>query len=92
MKALFKLTTEDYFSYVGTSPNYSTKRRVIDSLPMELDKGQIIKYKKLNIHRHSKWYRVHVIADITTEQYERMLRDNTQNMKKFENFSYKLIK
>lgn len=90
IRAIFKLTAEDYYSYVGTNPSYSTSNRVESALPYQLQTGTVLKYKKL-IGRYSLWYRIHVLAEITVDQYQKMIEDNTSNMKQFTNFSYKLV-
>ena len=47
IKVRFNLTIQDYYDYVGTNPYYDLRRRVINSIPLELRKGYNLKYKWL---------------------------------------------
>lgn len=58
IKVRVKLTTQDYYSYVGTNPSYSTTKRVIYSLPNEVAKGYNMKFKKLK--GYGNYYRIHI--------------------------------
>ena len=58
MKVRVNLTTQDYYSYVGTNPHYSLTRRVNSSLPIELREGYNMKFKKLK--RYGNYYRIHI--------------------------------
>lgn len=58
IKVRVNLTVQDYFSYVGTNPNYKSNYRVIHSLPDEVNKGYNMKFKKLK--GYGNYYRVHI--------------------------------
>ena len=62
IKVRVNLTIQDYFSYVGTTPSYSLTKRVIQSLPSELEKGYNMKFKK--IKQYGNYYRVHISVKI----------------------------
>jgi hypothetical protein len=62
MKVRINLTIRDYYSYVGTNPFYSLKKRVIHSLPTELEKGYNLKFKKLK--QYGNYYRVHISVKV----------------------------
>jgi hypothetical protein len=92
MKIRFKLTVEDYYDYVGTSPLIRLTSRVKSSLPSQLQEGYNMKFKVVKEpYSWTKWYRVHISADITQESLDRMLSNNELFMHKFKNFSMKPI-
>jgi len=91
-KIRLNLTVEDYYDYVGTSPYYSTVKRVIDSLPYEFRKGYNLKFKMLKKRSdYRKWYRVHITVVTSLETVEKVLKDNQRYMHRFEDLSYKII-
>lgn len=62
IKVRVNLTVQDYYSYVGTRPLYPTTKRVIDSLPDEVEKGYNMKFKKLK--GYGNYYRVHISVKV----------------------------
>lgn len=62
MKIRVSLTVQDYYSYVGTNTLRPLTKRVICSLPRELEKGYNMKFKKLKIY--GNYYRVHISVEI----------------------------
>lgn len=83
-------TVEDYYNYVGTSPYYSIKERMLQSIPNLFKKnGYNIKFKKL--HSWNNWYRVHMSVRMTEEEIKQVLDWYKDASFKLNNVSYKLI-
>ena len=91
MKVRVNLTIRDYYDYVGTHPLYPTRKRVISSLPYELEKGYNFKFKK--IKRYSQiLYRVHISVIIDDISVLSDMTDRYKNyMFKLENISWKIL-
>lgn len=84
-------TVRDYYDYVGTNPYYSTKERMLQSIPQQFkDNGYNIKFKTL--YRYwNKYYRVHMSVRMTEEEIKKVLDWHKNASFGFENISYKLI-
>ena len=68
-------TVKDYYDYVGTSPYYSTKERMLQSIPEQFKKnGYNIKFKKVSyrLRPWSTWYRVHMSVRMTEEEIQKV--------------------
>lgn len=92
MKLKICISVEDYFDYVGTNPLYSIERRIKESLPSEIANGSIIAFKQINKNStFNKWYRVHLITDITQDQFNKMENFNNEAMHKYEELLYKQL-
>lgn len=68
-------TVQDYYDYIGTNPYYSTKERMLESIPEEFKKnGYNIKFKKVSYRPHpwSTWYRVHMSVRMTEEEIQKV--------------------
>lgn len=85
-------TVEDYYDYVGTSPYYSIKERMLYSIPDQFrSNGYNIKFKTLYRYRH-KYYRVHMSVKMTEEKIKEVFERYKNMMFELNNASYKLIK
>jgi len=87
-------TVQDYYDYVGTSPYYSTKERMLKSIPKEFEwNGYNIKFKCIHnkIYPWYKYYRVHMSVIMPEEEIKRVLDQYKDASLKFNNISYKLI-
>lgn len=92
MKIRLKLTAEDFYDYLGTSPSMSLTKRVLQSIPDEFRKGYNLKFKKLKLpYSYHNWYRVSISVEITEEKLQQVLDWNAKCMHKFRNFSYKVL-
>lgn len=86
-------TVQDYYNYVGTSPYYSTKERMLNSLPEQFKKnGYNIKFKKIS----SQWnwniyYRVHMSVRMTKEDIQKVFDWHEKATFGLYNISCKLI-
>ena len=87
-------TVQDYFDYVGTNPNYSIKDRMLFSIPdIFKENGYNIKFKVIK-HRLFSWdkfYRVHMSVRMSEEEIKKVFKFESKCMRKFDNYSYKLI-
>ena len=84
-------TVEDYYDYIGTSPYYSIKKRMLYSIPDQFRKnGYNIKFKTLHRYWH-KYYRVHMSVKMTEEEIKEVFGKYKNMIFKLENISYKLI-
>ena len=90
-------TVQDYYDYVGTSPYYSTKERMLKSIPEEFERnGYNIKFKCIHNILHPlypwyKYYRVHMSVRMTEEEIKKVLDQYKDASFKLNNISYKLI-
>lgn len=92
MKIRLKLTAEDFYDYLGTSPSMSLTKRVLQSIPDEFKKGYNLKFKKLKLpYSYHNWYRVSISVEITEEKLQQVLDWNAKCMHRFQNFSYKVL-
>ena len=69
-------TVQDYYDYIGTNPYYSTKERMLQSIPEQFKKnGYNIKFKKVSyrLRPWSTWYRVHMSVRMTEEEIKKVL-------------------
>lgn len=91
MKIRINFTIQDYYDYIGTNPYYSTKERMLNSIPEEFKKvGYNIKFKRL----YKGWrcdYRVHMSLRIEEENLKEILNRRKNYSHGLENVSYKLI-
>ena len=84
-------TIEDYYDYIGTSPYYSIKERMLQSIPdLFRENGYNIKFKTLHCYRH-KYYRVHMSVRMTEEEIKEVFEEYKDMMFELNNTSYKLI-
>jgi hypothetical protein len=91
MKVRVNLTTQDYFSYVGTNPYYSLPTRVIHSLPSELREGYNMKFKRLKAY--GNYYRVHISVKVEDISIISNLEDRYKSFGlRPTNVSWKVIK
>lgn len=71
-KYRISFTVEDYYDYIGTSPHYSIKERMLYSIPDQFrSNGYNIKFKTLNRNWH-KYYRVHISVKMTEEEIQKV--------------------
>ena len=87
-------TVQDYYDYVGTSPYYSTKERMLKSIPEEFEwNGYNIKFKRVHnkLYPWYTYYRVHMSVIMPEEEIKRVLDRYKDASFKFNNISYKLI-
>lgn len=90
-KIRINFTIQDYYDYINTSSWYSTKEKMLKSIPNEFRKvGYNIKFKELRIGRN-KCYRVHMSLKMTEEELKKILKGCENFCHKPENVSYKLI-
>jgi len=84
-------TIQDYYDYIGTSPYYSIKERMLQSIPDTFKKnGYNIKFKCIQ-YSWSKYYRVHMSVRMTEEDIKQVLDEYKNTDFKLKNISYKLI-
>ena len=84
-------TVEDYYDYIGTSPYYSIKERMLQSIPQQFrDNGYNIKFKTLRRYWH-KYYRVHMSIKMTEKEINEVFEEYKNMMFELNNTSYKLI-
>ena len=84
-------TVEDYYDYIGTSPYYSIKERMLYSIPNQFRmNGYNIKFKTLYRYWH-KYYRVHMSVKMTEEEIKKVFGEYKNMMFRLDNISYKLI-
>ena len=85
-------TVQDYYDYVGTNPYYSTKERMLKSIPEKFKQnGYNIKFKKISdkLRPWRTWYRVHMSVRMTEEEIKKVF-EIYENIE-LNNISYKLI-
>lgn len=83
-------TVQDYFDYIGTNPYYSTKERMLESIPNFFKKnGYNIKFKC--IHKWHKYYRVHMSVRMCEKDIKQVLDWYKNASFRLNNVSYKLI-
>jgi hypothetical protein len=87
-------TVQDYYDYVGTNPYYSTKERMLRSIP-DLFKinGYNIKFKCIHseLFPWSKYYRVHMSVRMCEKDIKQVLDWHKNASFRLGNVSYKLI-
>ena len=84
-------TVEDYYDYIGTSPYYSIKERMLQSIPEQFkENGYNIKFKTLHRYYH-KYYRVHMSVKMTEKEIKEVFEEYKNMMFELNNTSYKLI-
>ena len=94
MKYRIAFTVQDYYDYVGTNPYYSTKERMLQSIPEQFKKnGYNIKFKRIynKLYPWSKYYRVHMSVRMTESEIKQVLDWYENASFKLNNVSYKLI-
>jgi hypothetical protein len=92
MKLRIKLTVEDFYDYLGTSPSMSLTKRVLQSMPDEFRDGYNMKFKVVKQGwSYHNWYRIAITVDTTEEKIHKVLDWNSKCMHKFLNFSYKPV-
>lgn len=87
-------TVQDYFDYIGTNPYYSTKKRMLESIPdLFEENGYNIKFKCIHnkLYPWHRYYRVHMSVRTTKEEIEKVLDWYKDASFKLNNVSYKLI-
>ena len=87
-------TVQDYFDYVGTNPYYSTKERMLKSIPdLFKENGYNIKFKKVygKLCPYNKYYRVHMSVKMCEKDIKQVLDWNKNTSFRLGNVSYKLI-
>ena len=87
-------TVQDYYDYVGTSPYYSTKERMLQSIPEEFEwNGYNIKFKRVHnkLYPWYTYYRVHMSVKMTEEEIKKVFGEYKNMMFRLDNISYKLI-
>jgi hypothetical protein len=84
-------TVQDYYDYVGTSPYYGVKERMLHSLPELFKKnGYNIKFKKIKKHWDT-WYRIHMSVKMSEEEIKEVIDWYEYTNFRLYNVSYKLI-
>ena len=84
-------TVEDYYDYIRTSPCYSIKECMLQSIPHQFrENGYNIKFKTLHRYCH-KYYRVHMSVKMTEEEIKEVFEEYKNMMFELKNTSYKLI-
>ena len=87
-------TVQDYYDYVGTSPCYSTKERMLKSIPGKFERnGYNIKFKCIHniLYPWYKYYRVHMSVRMTEKEIKQVLDWYKDASFRLNNVSYKLI-
>ena len=87
-------TVQDYFDYIGTNPYYSTKERMLQSIPDLFKKnGYNIKFKRIHseLYPWSKYYRVHMSVRMCEKDIKQVLDWHKNASYRLHNVSYKLI-
>lgn len=101
MKYRIKLTIEDYYTYVGTDPSYSLRKRVLESIPQGFKNPYNIKVKKLAprtsmilgyIPNYHTYYRVQFSVDMDESEIVKILSDSARLCRSARHYSYKKIK
>ena len=83
-------TVQDYYDYIGTSPYYSIRERMLQSIPEQFKKnGYNIKFKC--IHNWYKYYRVHMSVRMCEKDIKQVLDWYKNASFRLTNVSYKLI-
>jgi len=97
-KIRIKFTIRDYYDYIGTNPYYSTyystKERMLNSIPKEFKKvGYNIKFKKIENRLYSwmAFYRIHMSLKMQEEQLKNILERYKDMYLFLDNISYKVI-
>ena len=93
-KYKISFTVQDYFDYVGTSPYYSTKERMLESIPEQFKKnGYNIKFKRVHnkVYPWYKHYRVHMSVRMYEKDIKQVLDWYKNASFRLYNVSYKLI-
>jgi hypothetical protein len=88
-------TVQDYYDYIGINPYYSTKEKMLKSIPEEFElNGYNIKFKCVHnkLYPWNKYYRVHMSVRMTEEEIKEVFKKyKDDTMFKLNNTSYKLI-
>lgn len=87
-------TVQDYYDYVGTNPYYSTKERMLESIPDSFrQNGYNIKFKCIHnkLYPWFKYYRVHMSVRMCEKDIKHVLDWYKDSSFKFNNISCKLI-
>ena len=93
-KYRISFTVQDYYDYIGTNPYYSTKERMLNSLPEQFKKnGYNIKFKCIHskLYPWFKYYRVHMSVRMTKEEIQKVFNWHEKATFGLYNISCKLI-